>query len=173
MGEAKVGQEFITHELDEAIAIQRSIVEAEQQLGEVHPFPEAKTLIGKGLKEDQKFLKQLEMLGQEHGATGKVEEIAGGLKTLMQEAAQKATEAESEAYEAHAVLLNLKRKLQDSASAMLKIARSQKDTKMRDAAQAFEKGTKASANELAKSLAAFAVQIASNGQGRASASSSR
>ena len=168
MGEAKVGQEFITHEFDEAIAIQRTIVEAEQQLSEVHPFPEAKTLIGKGLKEDQKFLKELETLGREHGATGKAEEVAESLSTLMREAAQKATEAESEAYEAHAVLLNLKRKQQDSASAMLKMARAQKDTKMRDAAQAFEKGTKESANELATSLAAFAVQIATQGQQGAS-----
>ena len=164
MGEAKVGQEFITHEFDEAIAIQRSIVEAEQQLGEVHPFPEAKTLISKGLKEDQKFLKELETLGQQHGATGKIEDIAGSLTTLMQEAAQKATEAESEAYEAHAVLLNLKRKQQDSASAMVKLGRARKDTKMRDAATKFERGTRESAKLLATLLADFAVQIASKGQ---------
>ena len=41
----------------------------------------------------------------------------------MDETAQSAAEAPSESYEAHAVLINLKRKQQDSAAAMLKIAR--------------------------------------------------
>ena len=166
MGEAKVGQEFITHELDEAIAIQRCIVEAEEQLSEVHPYEEAKTALKTGLKEDKAFLQQLEKLGREHGATGKVEDVAGGLKQLMEESAQKATEAESEAYEAHAVLLNLKRKQQDGAMAMVKLGRAQKDTAMRDAATAFEKGTRQSAKELSGLLADFAVQIATKGQGK-------
>ncbi len=169
MGEAKVGEEFIKHELDEAIAIQRAIVDAAQQLSESHPFDEAKRVIKSGLKEDRRYLTELEKLGREHGATGEVEEVAGGLQQLMQETAQKASEAESEAYEAHAVLLNLKRKQQDSAAAMLKIARSQKDTKMRDAAREFERGTKEAAKQLSTSLAAFAVQIASGGRNGASA----
>jgi hypothetical protein len=160
MGEAKVGPEFVKHELDEAIAIQRTIVQAEERLGSVHPEAEAKRMIQRGLKEDQKFLKQLEQLGREHGADGKVEEVAGGLQQLMQTTLQSAEEAESEAYEAHAVLLNLKRKQQDSATAMLKMARTMKDTKMRDAAQAFEKGTRESAKELADQLAMLAVRIA-------------
>jgi hypothetical protein len=164
MGEAKVGQEFITHEFDEAIAIQRAIVDAEEQLSKSHPYAEAKTAIKTGLKEDKAFLKELETLGRTHGATGKVEEVAGSLKQLMEESAQKATEAESEAYEAHAVLLNLKRKQQDSASAMVKLGRARKDTKMRDAATKFERGTRESAKELATLLAEFAVQIASRGQ---------
>ncbi len=168
MGEAKVGQEFITHEFDEAIAIQRAIVDAEEQLSKSHPYAEAKTAIKTGLKEDKAFLKELETLGRTHGATGKVEEVAGSLKQLMEESAQKATEAESEAYEAHAVLLNLKRKQQDSASAMLKIAREMKDTKMRDAASEFHKATKESAEELSGQLAAMAVKIATDGQGGAS-----
>ena len=172
MGEAKVGQEFITHEFDEAIAIQRCIVEAEEQLGRSHPFGEAKSAIKSGLKEDKAFLKQLETLGRQHGATGKVEDVAGSLKQLMEESAQKATEAESEAYEAHAVLLNLKRKQQDSAAAMIKLARAQKDTKMREAATTFERGMRESAKELATLLADFAVQIASKGQ-NASAGTSR
>jgi hypothetical protein len=168
MAEAKVGEEFIKHEFDEAIAIQRTIVEAGQQLASAHPFPDAKKAIDQGLKKDRTFLEQLEKLGQQHGATGEVEDVAGGLKQLMEETAQKATEAESEAYEAHAVLLNLKRKQQDSAMAMLKIARAQKDTELRDAAKEFQKGTKESANELADQLAAFAVQIATgNGQAQA------
>jgi hypothetical protein len=167
MGEAKVGTEFVTHELDEAISIQRTIVEAEERLSSVHPEPEAKRILQRGLKEDQKFLRQLEQLGQEHGASGKVEEVAGGLQQLMQTTLQTAEQAESEAYEAHAVLLNLKRKQQDSATAMLKMARTMKDTKMRDAAQAFEKGTRESAKELADQLAMLAVRIATqDGMGR-------
>jgi hypothetical protein len=167
MGEAKVGEEFITHEFDEAISIQRTIVEAEERLGSVHPQAEAQRIIQRGLKQDQKFLRQLEQLGREHDATGKTEEVAGGLQALMKKTLESAQEAESEAYEAHAVLLNLKRKQQDSAVAMLKMARSMKDTKMRDAAQAFEKGTRESARELADQLALLAVQIATrNGNGR-------
>ena len=169
MGEAKVGDEFITHELDEAIAVQRTIVEAEGQLAESHPFAEAKRVLASSLKEDRKYLAELEKLGREHGASGKVEEVAGGLQQLMQETARKATEAESEAYEAHAVLLNLKRKQQDSAQAMIRIARSRKDTEMRDAAREFEKGTKESAKELSDKLAAFAVVIAGKGQTAAGA----
>ncbi len=164
MSEAKVGEEFITHELDEAIAIQRSIVTAEESLGRDHPRAEAKRLIQRSLKEDQKFLRQLETLGRKHGATGKVEEVAESMNELMTETSGKASEAASEAYEAHAVLLSLKRKQQDSGSAMLKIARAMKDTEMRDAAMAFQKATKASAQELADDLAAFAVAIATVGR---------
>jgi hypothetical protein len=43
---------------------------------------------------------------------------------------------------------------------MLKIAREQKDTELRDAATEFAKATKASAQELADDLALFAVEIA-------------
>ena len=165
MGEAKAGKEFITHEFDEAIAVQRTIVDAEEQLSQRHPYPAAKTALKQSLKEDKQDLKELEKLGREHGATGKVEEVAGGLQQLMIETVSKAAEAESEAYEAHAVLLNLKRKQQDSAGAMIKIARAQKDSKMRDAAKAFEKGTRESAKALAEQLASFAVVIAGKGQG--------
>ena len=42
MGEAKVGEAFITHEFDESIAIHRAIVEAEEQLSKSHPAPDAK-----------------------------------------------------------------------------------------------------------------------------------
>jgi hypothetical protein len=167
MGEAKVGSEFVTHEFDEAISIQRTIVEAEERLASVHPQAEAKRTIERGLRQDQKFLRQLEQLGREHDATGKTEEVAGGLQELMKKTLESAQEAESEAYEAHAVLLNLKRKQQDSATAMLKMARTMKDTKMRDAALAFEKGTRESAKELADQLALLAVRIATqNGNGR-------
>jgi hypothetical protein len=170
MAEAKVGPEFIKHELDEAIAIQRTIVEAEQRLGKVHPEAESKRYIEQCLKEDEKFLQQLEQLGQQHGATGEVEEVAGSMQELMQTTLETAEEAESEAYEAHAVLLNLKRKQQDSASAMVKIAREMKDTEMRDAAVGFEKATKTSANELAGQLATLAVRIATDGQEQSASS---
>lgn len=170
MGEAKVGEAFVQHEFDEAIAIHRAIVEAEEQLSKIHPIPEAKRAIKAELTRDQRFLRQLEELGQQHGASGMVEDVAGSMQQLMQETAEKATEAPSEAYEAHAVLVSLKRKQQDSAAAMLKIARALRDTEMRDAAREFSKATKAGAQELADQLAAFAVTIATprtNGRRRA------
>jgi hypothetical protein len=174
MSEAKVGKEFITHELDEAIAIQRAIVRAEESLSQEHPSPTAKRLIKEGLKADQRFLTQLETLGRPWGATGRAEEVAEALEQLMTETSEKAAEAESEAYEAHAVLLNLKRKQQDSGSAMLKIARAMKDVEMRDAAQEFARATKASAQELADELATFAVTIATaNGTGLRAATEQR
>jgi hypothetical protein len=160
MASGKVGEEFIKHELDEAIAIQRTIVDAEEQLSRSHPLPDVQKTLQQDLKEDQKVLEELERLGKEHGATGKAEEVAGSLQELMQTTLRSAREAESEAYEATAVLLNLKRKQQDSAAAMLKLAREMNDTEMRNAAQQFEKGTKESANELAGQLAALAIRIA-------------
>ena len=167
MSEAKTGREFITHELDEAIAVQRAIVKAEESLSREHPSASAKRALKDGLKADQGFLRQLETLGRQYGATGKAEEVAAALDQLMSETSEKAAEAESEAYEAHAVLLNLKRKQQDSGSAMLKIARAMKDTEMRDAAREFATATKASAQTLAAELADFAVTIAmADGNGR-------
>ena len=160
MGEAKTGKEFITHEFDEAIAIQQSIVTAEQSLSKEHPRSEAKAIISAALKDDQRFLKELQRLGKKHGATGVVEGVAEALKTLQEETTESAAEAESEAYEAHAVLVNLKRKQQDSGAAMLKIARATKDTELATAATEFSKATKASAQELADDLATFAVSIA-------------
>ena len=162
MGEAKVGEAFVTHEFDEAIAIHRAIVEAEEQLSKSHPAADAKRAIKAELTKDQRFLRQLEKLGAQHGASGKVEEVAGSMKQLMEETTEHATEAASEAYEAHAVLVSLKRKQQDSSAAMLKIARALKDTEMRDAAIDLAKATKAGAQELADQLAEFAVTIASS-----------
>jgi hypothetical protein len=172
VAEAKVGEEFITHELDEAIAIQQSIVTAEETLRRDHPRPTAKRLIEQALRQDKKFLDQLEALGRPYGATGKAEEVAGALQQLMTETSEKTADAESEAYEAHAVLVNLKRKQQDSGAAMLKIARAKKDNEMRDAARAFTKATKTSAQELADELAEFAVAIAT-ADGSGSSASTR
>jgi hypothetical protein len=174
VGEAKVGEAFITHELDEAIAIQQSIVTAEESLSRDHPRASAKRLIRQALRQDERFLGQLRELGRSHGATGKAEEVAEALQELMTETSEKTTEADSGAYEAHAVLVNLKRKQQDSGAAMIKIARATKDTTMRDAAKAFAKATKTSAQELADELAEFAVSIATvNRATRASSTRSR
>jgi len=160
MSEAKYGEDFITHEFDESIAIQQAIVDGATSLAKSHPRAAAKQAITTVLKEDRVFLKTLKQLGKKHAATGKAEGVALALKNLMEETAESAGEAPSEAYEAHAVLINLKRKQQDSASAMLKIARELGDDELRDAAIEFGKATKASAQLLADDLAVFAVEIA-------------
>ena len=162
MGEAKVGEEFIKHEFDEAIAIQQCIVDAETTLAKAHPVPSAKQAIKSALAEDEKYLRQLRTLGQQHGATGEVEDVAGGLQELMTTTLEKATTEgnDSDYYEAHAVLLNLKRKQWDSAGGMLAIARDQKDTKLRDAAKDFQAAQKEAGTALTKELASYAVRIA-------------
>jgi hypothetical protein len=160
MSEAKYGEEFIKHEFDEAIAFQQTIVDAERELASKHPFAAGRESIRACQKDDQAFLKRLQQLGRPYGATGKVEEVVEAMKELMTETLSSAGEAESEAYEAHAVLLTLKRKQQDSASAMAKIASAMKETQMRDAAREFERGQREGSKALAKSLAEFAVEIA-------------
>jgi hypothetical protein len=154
------GTEFIKHEFDEAIAIQQSIVESGRALTGVHPVPAVQKQLKTDLKLDEKHLAKLQKLGKPYGAEGKREEVAEALGTLADQTAQKAGTEESEAYEAHAVLLNLKRKQQDSADAIIKIARTKKNTELRDAATQMKKEIKASADGLAKSLSDFAVQIA-------------
>jgi len=155
------GTEFIKHEFDEAIAIQQSIVESEKQLTTSHPVATVKRQIKSDLTVDERHLSQLQRFGKPFGAAGRAEEVAEALGSLADETASKAASEESEAYEAHAVLLNLKRKQQDSADAMIKIARDRKDTDLRDAATKMKKEIKASADGLGKSLADFAVRIAS------------
>jgi thioredoxin-like negative regulator of GroEL len=155
------GTEFIKHEFDEAIAIQQSIIESGRTLAESHPVAQVKRQLKGDLKVDERHLAKLQKLGKPFGAAGKREEVATALGTLAGETAQKAGTEDSEAYEAHAVLLNLKRKQQDSADAVVKIARDRKDTELRDAATQMKKEIKASADKLAKSLADFAVRIAS------------
>lgn len=163
MSEAKVGDEFVTHEMDEAIAIHRCIVDAERSLAKSHPVREAKQMIKAQLRDDEAFLRELERLGAEAGATGKVEDVAGSLAELMETTLESATEAESEAYEAHAVLLTLKRKQQDSGLAMIRIARDRKDAELREAATRFERAQRAAAKDLGASLAEFARRIAAAG----------
>ncbi|HET9456115.1 MAG TPA: hypothetical protein VFO78_02145 [Candidatus Limnocylindrales bacterium] len=162
MGEAKTGEEFIKHEFDEAIAIQQSIVEAEKSLSTAHPVPAAKKALKASLKEDETFLTELRTLGRKHGATGQVEDVAGGLKELMEETLSSANQegADSDFYEAHAVLLNLKRKQMDSAGGMLEIARATKDADLRKAATEFQKAQKSTSESLADELASYAVKIA-------------
>lgn len=162
MGEAKVGEEFITHEYDEAIAVQQCIVDAETMLAKSHPQSSAKTAIKAALTEDKTFLTQLKSLGRPHGATGKVEDVAEGLKSLMEDTLETATTegADSDYYEAHAVLLNIKRKQMDSAGGMLEIARATRDSALRTAATAFAKAQKASCQVLADELATYAAKIA-------------
>jgi hypothetical protein len=157
------GIEFIKHEFDEAIAIQKSIIESATALSSSHPVTEVKKQLKVDLKTDEQHLRKLEKLGKPFGATGTREEIAEALGTLADETAEKAGSEESNAYEAHAVLLNLKRKQQDSADALVKIARDRKETDLRDAASQMKKEIKSSADPLAKSLADFAVRIASKG----------
>lgn len=162
MSEAKQGREFIKHELDEAIAFQSVIVETGRSLGKSHPHAESRRLIKGMVASDERHLRELQRIGKPFGATGKEEEVVSAMAALARETAEKAGEAESEAYEAHAVLLTLKRKQQDGAAAVLKIARSLKDTDMRDSAQQMLRDTKAAAQELADALATFAVRIASS-----------
>jgi hypothetical protein len=159
---AKTGKAFIKHEFDEAIAVQQCIVEAETALADGHPLPSARTRIKATLKRDREYLKDLRSLGAPYGATGEVEDVAGGLTSLMAQTLESARTdgAESDYYEAHAVLLNLKRKQMDSAGGIVKIARDQKDSKLRDAALEFERAQKTTSKQLASELATFAVQIA-------------
>lgn len=174
VAEAKVGREFIMHEFDEAIAIQRALVAAEEALSRVHPLPDAKTALKAAAREDTTFLRNLEKLGKPYGATGKVEDVAASMKDLSEETTSHAAEASSEAYEAHAVVVSMKRKQQDSGAAMLKIARAQRNAELRDAANEFFRAQKAGAQALADSLASFAVVIAgaaSSGNGSGNRSS--
>ena len=162
MAEAKSGDEFVKHEFDEAIAIQQCIVDAEARLSTSHPMASAKKAVKSALAADERYLLQLKRLGEPHGATGEVEDVASGLKELMESTLEKATTEgnDSDYYEAHAVLLNLKRKQWDSAGGMVAIARDQKDTKLRDAAKDFQAGQKETSTALTRELAVYAVQIA-------------
>jgi RNA polymerase-interacting CarD/CdnL/TRCF family regulator len=168
MSEAKYGRDFIKHELDEAISIQNVMVETARTLADAHPEPAARRLIKGMVRDDERQLRELEQLGTQYGASGKVEDVAEVLRDLARATTESASEAESEAYEAHAVLLALKRKQQDSAGAVLKIARAIRDTEMRDAARTMLRETKAAAQALADSLADFAVVIATREPARAS-----
>jgi hypothetical protein len=155
------GREFIKHEFDEAIAIQQSIVESGSTLSTSHPVAAVKRQIQSDLKVDRQHLTKLQQLGKPYGAAGKREDVAKSLGELAAKTAKSAASEESEAYEAHAVLLTLKRKQQDGADGIVRIARDRKETDLRDAATKMKKEIKSSADDLARSLADFAVRIAS------------
>jgi ABC-type enterochelin transport system substrate-binding protein len=155
------GQEFIKHEFDEAIAIQDAICAAGDTLSTKHPVAGVKRQLKSGLAADRRHLKELQKYGKPYGAAGKREEVADALSSLAEETTKKAGAEQSEAYEAHAVLLNLKRKQQDSADALIKIARREKNAELRTAATKMKREIKSSADQLAKSLSDFAVRIAS------------
>jgi hypothetical protein len=154
------GRKFITHEFDEAIAIQQAIVEAEKALSSSHPVGKVKRRLKADLRVDRRHLDKLMAHGLAFDATGKREEVAEALASLADETAKKAGDAASEAYEAHAVLLTLKRKQQDSADALIRIARELGDRDLRSAITAMKREVKRSADALAKQLAAFALEIA-------------
>lgn len=164
------GQDFIRHEFDEAIAVQQGIVEAEKQLAGVHPLPQVKDRLKTMTRESQTWLEQLQKLGKPFGATGKQEEVSQGMSDLLQKVLQGAQSGDaSEVYEAHAVLLNSKRKQQDSAGAMQKIARAMKETELATAAGEMQKACQAGAEELAASLKDLAVMIATDKTGATAA----
>jgi hypothetical protein len=158
------GRKFITHEFDEAIAIQRAIVETERVLRESHPVAKVKRRLKADLRSDRRHLEQLVTFGQAYGADGKREDVADALATLAERVTAKAGDAAgdaaSEAYEAHAVLLALKRKQQDSANGLIAIARALGERDLRVAVTAMKREMKRGADVLAKQLAAFALQIA-------------
>jgi hypothetical protein len=158
------GRKFITHEFDEAIAIQRAIVETERVLRESHPVAKVKRRLKADLRSDRRHLEQLVTFGHAYGADGKREDVADALATLAERVTAKAGDAAgdaaSEAYEAHAVLLALKRKQQDSANALIAIARELGERDLRVAVTAMKREMRLGADVLAKQLAAFALRIA-------------
>jgi hypothetical protein len=155
------GTEFIRHEFDEAIAIQQSIVEAQQALEQLHPLEEGKQQMKTLRRDSEKWLKQLQTLGKPFGATGEREEVAASFDALAKQTIQSASGGDpSEAYEAHAVVLNGLRKQQDSAASLIKIARSMGEKTMVTQATEMQKACRAAANEMTKTLSTLAVQIA-------------
>jgi uncharacterized linocin/CFP29 family protein len=155
-----VGRKFITHEFDEAIAIQRAIIDSERGLRDTHPLGKVRRRLKADLKMDRRHLDQLETFGRVFDATGKREEVAEALASLADATVRRAGDAASEAYEAHAVLLALKRKQQDSAEALIKIARELGDRDLKMAVTAMKPEIKRSADTLSKHLASFALEIA-------------
>jgi hypothetical protein len=162
----KSGTEFVKHEYDEAIAVQQGIVDAAATLAKRHPIESAREAIKGSHRQDRDWLKRLQRLGKQHGASGVREDVADGLVSLMEKTLRSATEAgtDSEYYEAHAVLLTLKRKQMDSAGGMRRIATATDDKELSEAAQEFGQDQRASSQSLARELAAMAKGLASQRQ---------
>ena len=157
------GRPFIKHEFDEAIEIQRNIVESGRELAEAHPVPAARTALKEMGPIAEQHLETLESFGALFDARGKKEDVVKGMEGLMKKvltkAKEKGKEEESEAYEAHAVLLSLHRKQQDSAPAVVKIAEELGDKKMAAAGRKMKRELDVATKELGELLADFAVRI--------------
>jgi len=174
MPEAKEGTEFIKHELDEAIAIQQSIIACGEKLAQDYPLEDARPQLQQMLRKDQEHLRKLQQLGKPFGASGEREEVAQAFEQLGSEVSQTATGGpDSEKYELHAVVLNMKRKQQDSATAMTKIAQKMGDRRLKDEFATMHKEIKASAEEMSRTLSRLATEIAMRGQQAASRSTGR
>jgi hypothetical protein len=153
----------IKHEYDEGIAIQEAIVAAGEELADAHPVSAAQELLTEQLKTDERQLEELRGLGAVHGAKGKKEDVARGMGSLMTKTLGKATTKEAEesdAYEAHAVLLSLKRKQLDSAGGMLRTSTARGDEKAAVVHRKHQRELKTATEKLSESLAEFAVRIA-------------
>ena len=160
------GKEFITHEMDEGISVHQAIIAAEEKLADVHPLPEVQQALKRMLEVDTRQLETLKELGKPFGTKGTLEDVSRALSDLMKETARKAAlkKAEpSDAYEAHAVLLNLKRKQQDSAAAIAQIADHIREPEIATSARHMNKTMAADSESLAASLAKLAVQLATAG----------
>ena len=122
----------------------------------------AKRAIKSALAADEKYLQQLKTLGKAHGATGEVEDVAGGLKELMESTLETATSEgnDSDFYEAHAVLLNLKRKQMGLGRRDAGHRPRPEGHRAPRRGEGLPGGQKETSTALTKELAAYAVQIA-------------
>jgi hypothetical protein len=173
VAEPKTGEAFLRHEFDEAIAIQAALVEATGTLIACHPDELSRSVLQAAAPHDASVLATLQQLGEQHGATGIQEEVAGSIVELLAATSSSAASAPSEAYEAHAVILSAKRKQADAAGAMRRIARDQGDVALHGIALAMEQRQKVDAAQLADALAGFAVTLASRPAGGETAAGSR
>lgn len=161
------GKSFVRHEFDEAIVIQKAIVETEQQLSKAHPLAEAKKEIERMVGRDEEQLRELERLGKGYGATGKKEEVAGTFEELASQLTESASGGPaSEAYEAHAVLLTMKRKQLDAALAMRAIADEMGNEELTRATGTMEREMRTSSDRLAELLSDLAVDLATRDEGK-------
>lgn len=164
MSEERQGRSFLAHEFDEAIVIQRAIVETEQQLAREHPLAEAKEALEEMAGHDEEQLKELQRLGKAFGATGRREEVASAMEELANQTVEAASGGpDSEKYEAHAVLLSLKRKQIDAATAMRAIGDELGNEEMIRACGELERESRSSGDQLARLLSELAVDLATRG----------
>ncbi|HET7767664.1 MAG TPA: hypothetical protein VFN74_02745 [Chloroflexota bacterium] len=158
------GKPFIKHEFDEAIEIQKTIILAGEELAKAHPVAEARTALKELAPIAEQHLETLQSFGAHFNARGKKEDVVKGMENLMNKvltkAKEKGKEEESEAYEAHAVLLSLHRKQQDAAPAVIKIAEELGDKRLATAGRKMKRELDSSTKQLSELLSDFAVRIA-------------